>query len=373
MPRQATFAPKQTDKGWVINIPSSMTPDGRRRRRFFPTRDDARVFSEKLQTQYKNEGAAALGLSAEERVLASKAFDLMQKAGLEDFLQVVREGIFAVSMRLKSKPLGEIFDAYIESRKRSAIYTNSLRRSRRRLGDLGDTLASEITPEVLQEHLLGLKPTYRNALLREIRAVFGFAVKRGWCAVNPVARMDFDPHVVGEREVFTVDESSRLLKKASTKYKDLLPYVALGLFSGIRVFELMRLDWENIDLEENTINLPSGITKRKRQRSVDIEPVLKAWLTKSMGKKAVCSGPVCPTSYNVLRKRVRNLSKASKVVWRQNALRHSYASYWLAKNHDLSRLALQLGHAGGLDVLHRFYHRAVKTKDAEAYWNLTPE
>jgi hypothetical protein len=56
MPRRAKFEPIKRPEGWQINVPSSMTPDGRRVRRFFETRDDARAFAEKLSIQYKNEG-----------------------------------------------------------------------------------------------------------------------------------------------------------------------------------------------------------------------------------------------------------------------------------------------------------------------------
>lgn len=357
----------------MINIPSSMTPDGNRIRRFFPTRDEARGFAEQMRAQYKNEGVAALGLSAEERVTAAKAFDLIRQSGIADLLEVVRDGIKSVKAKSQSKPLGEVFQLYIDSKKRSEIYSLSLQRSQRRLGDLANTLAAEVSPTMLEELLLGLQPSYRNSLMREMRAVFTFAQKKKWCRENPVKEMEFDSLHVGEREVFSVDESARLLYTCATKHKDLLPFVATGLFAGVRVFEMLRMNWESIDLREQSIDLPAKITKRKRQRSIEIEPVLRIWLKRSLELGIKHEGPLLQVStYDALRDRIRELAKDSKVVWKQNALRHSYASYWLAKHGDLDRLSLQLGHAGGLEVLQRFYHRAVKEKTADTFWKLTP-
>jgi len=133
MPRKASFNPIKKPGGWMINIPCSMTPGGNRIRRFFPTRDDARGFAERMQAQYKNEGVAALGLSADERVMASRSFDLLRDVGMTDLLQVVREGIKVMKAREMSRPFGEVFDDYISSKKRSEVYTKSLERSRKRL------------------------------------------------------------------------------------------------------------------------------------------------------------------------------------------------------------------------------------------------
>jgi integrase len=357
----------------MINIPCSMTPDGRRIRRFFSTRDEARGFAEKMQAQYKNEGVAALGLSAEERVMASKSFDLLRDSGMDDLLKVVREGIKTLAARKRSRPFGDVFDDYIASKKRSEVYNKSLKRSRRRLGELGKVLVADVTPETIETHLVGLKPTYRNSLLREFRAVFGYALKRKWCAENPVKNMDFESHVVGEREVFSVEECARLLNTCAAKHGDMLAGIAIGLFAGVRVFEIQRLKWENVDLVEKMIDLPSEITKRKRKRSIPIEPALLAWLRKAITTGAEQKGQILPVStYNQFRGWIRKLAEDAEVKWKQNALRHSYASYWLEQNKDLTKLALYLGHTGGLEVLHRFYHRSVRAKDAKRFWSLRP-
>jgi len=234
-------------------------------------------------------------------------------------------------------------------------------------------MVADVGPDLINEHLLGLAPSYRNALLRELRAVFSFAVKREWCRDNPVLKLDFETHSVAEREIYSVKECCALLQTAREKHPELLPGVAIGLFAGIRVYEMLRLEWRNIDFEENMIDLPAAITKRRRRRSIPIEATLKSWIGETRPSEKVDDCKVLPfAGYGGWRTAIRKLASDANVEWKQNALRHSYASYWLAVHNDLTKLALQMGHIGGLEVLHRFYHRSVRAKEATLFWALKP-
>ena len=53
--------------------------------------------------------------------------------------------------------------------------------------------------------------------------------------------------------------------------------------------------------------------------------------------------------------------------WPQNALRHSFASYHLAKFNDAAALALELGHTNS-DLVFQHYRQLVRPKQAERYW-----
>lgn len=52
-------------------------------------------------------------------------------------------------------------------------------------------------------------------------------------------------------------------------------------------------------------------------------------------------------------------------------MRHSFASYHLAKFHDAPRTALELGQTGGLDILFRHYRSLVTEAQAEQYFATT--
>ena len=57
--------------------------------------------------------------------------------------------------------------------------------------------------------------------------------------------------------------------------------------------------------------------------------------------------------------------------WPSNALRHSFASYFLAKFQDAAALALQMGHTTtGMIFTH--YREVVAPEHADAYWQIVP-
>jgi hypothetical protein len=56
--------------------------------------------------------------------------------------------------------------------------------------------------------------------------------------------------------------------------------------------------------------------------------------------------------------------------WPQNALRHSFGSYHLARFNDAARLALEMGNSPA--TIFRHYRQLVKPKHAEGYWKIAP-
>jgi integrase len=58
-------------------------------------------------------------------------------------------------------------------------------------------------------------------------------------------------------------------------------------------------------------------------------------------------------------------------AWPQNALRHSFASYHLARFNDAAALALELGHTNS-NLVFQHYRQLVKPKQAERYWKIAP-
>jgi integrase len=52
-------------------------------------------------------------------------------------------------------------------------------------------------------------------------------------------------------------------------------------------------------------------------------------------------------------------------------LRHSFASYHLARFNDAAALALELGHTSA-QLVFQHYRQLVKPKQAERYWKITP-
>jgi integrase len=179
-----------------------------------------------------------------------------------------------------------------------------------------------------------------------------------------------------EVEIFTPEEMSILLSHAPD---NLIPFLTIGAFAGLRSAEIERLDWSKVDLENGYITVDASIAKTNSRRLVPIVLNLKLWLQDH--KKT--NGPVLELA-NVVNavKRLVNATRpvdpenpekllAPRVPWRHNALRHSFCSYRLADVKSAAQVALEAGNSPQMIFQH--YRELVTEKGAKAWFEITPE
>lgn len=71
---------------------------------------------------------------------------------------------------------------------------------------------------------------------------------------------------------YTVDEARALIRASDDLTR---PYYALGLFAGVRPFELHKLRWEQIDLEHDEVVILATVSKTRKPRTIPIADNLK--------------------------------------------------------------------------------------------------
>ena len=126
---------------------------------------------------------------------------------------------------------------------------------RRFAADLGDPRIHEVTIRLVRDWLDDHKQfsilTRRN-WRRDLGILFVFATKHGYAASNPID--DIERPEIGDSEikVLSVPEASKLINKAD---EDARPVLAIGLFSGLRMSEILALNWEEVDLCDRTITV----------------------------------------------------------------------------------------------------------------------
>jgi hypothetical protein len=91
---------------------------------------------------------------------------------------------------------------------------------------------------------------------------------------------------------------------------------------------------------------------------------LRAWL-EPMKQDA---GLVCHLPN--LHTRLNYLGEKAGVGWKQNALRHSFASYRLAEIQDAAKVALEMGNTP--EKLFRHYRELVTPEAAREWFNIMP-
>ena len=171
----------------------------------------------------------------------------------------------------------------------------------------------------------------------------------------------------GEIGILTPAQAEALLSRLCTDKLGVLPAVAVGLFAGLRVSEVMRLDWSSVDLGRGLIEVAARKSKTAQRRLVTISPNLRAWLAPFDGAR----GTVAPQAGTYRRQLDRARRAAGIEPWPRNALRHSFASYHLAFHRSAAETALQLGHSESR-TLFAHYRELVKPEDAKAYWQTFP-
>src|SRR4029453_3876291 len=143
---------------------------------------------------------------------------------------------------------------------------------------------------------------------------------RNYCVDNPVLKTAKAKEIEGTVGILTVAETARLLEAADA---ELVPFIAIGAFAGLRRAELERLDWSDVDLESGLIEVKAVKAKSARRRFVKIRENLAAWVAPYAANR----GNVTPENYN------ENFGRARVAAgikhWPNNALRHGFASYHL--------------------------------------------
>ncbi|HTS18567.1 MAG TPA: tyrosine-type recombinase/integrase [Verrucomicrobiae bacterium] len=220
----------------------------------------------------------------------------------------------------------------------------------------------------------------RRHMLTKLSQLFRYAEKRGWCERNIatyVARPDVPD---GEPGFLSVEQCARLLEMAP-EY-DLLSYVVLSLFAGIRVAELRRLAWDKVKLTEGIVIIDGAVAKTKSRRIVDLNDTARAWLAICGRRTGSVVDPVNFRKRNDALLRAARFGKPGTETkkekaagvklepWPDNALRHTAATYMYALTQDAVRVAAMLGHSP--DVLHRHYRGLASKGDAERFFALRP-
>jgi len=354
---------------WQVTAPKL---GGGRNRRTFKDREEAKGYYDLAKAQIQDFGTAAMSISD---ALRSEAVKCSQE--LEPFSKTIADATRFYVDHLKeisrSQTVSHAITQLRAARKADGNSVRYLRDLKYRLGrfeeDFGSRHIAEITTTDIDQWLrqLGLGSVSRNTFRRRLVTLFKFAKTNGWCRTVPAAESARVREVSDEIGILTPGELSGLLKVAS---EETVPYWTIGAFAGLRASEIERLDWADVNLDQRWIRVRAKHAKTASRRLVDIQPNLLKWLLPYRGR----TGKVAPENLRVKlledRKRAADAGSLTR-KWPSNSLRHSFASYYLARFDNAAKLALQLGHVGQ-DIIFRHYREVVTRAEAKRYWNIAP-
>jgi integrase len=165
----------------------------------------------------------------------------------------------------------------------------------------------------------------RNRHLGYVRNALGLAREWNLVDADPFERINGfnDPHARARQvQILSPEQLEAFLNAVD---RDFLPFFALSAFSGLRREEIIRLDWSEVKLDRNLIDLPFTKSKNRRRKLIEVPENLRQWLSPFARE----SGSVMPKKK--LQLAFERAAKAAGVSpWPQNGLRHSFCSHAVA-------------------------------------------
>jgi integrase len=251
---------------------------------------------------------------------------------------------------------------------------------------------AQVTGDMIQKHIYGLElagRTRRNHL-RHITSLFRFAVRRHYLhkdALEELAAVEAPEVLPTETLIFSPGELREMLSAVRT---ELVPWVAIAAFCGLRTAEIMRLDWGQVNLEQRFIEVKAISAKTASRRTVPLCEAAVAWITphrKQEGRVAYfaednkfCEAVVFDV--NGARKEAGaeaekngdtalliKLGELKPFAWKKNGLRHSFCSYRLALTKNASATSFEAGNSPSMIFKH--YWKLVTEDEAKAWFEVT--
>lgn len=208
--------------------------------------------------------------------------------------------------------------------------------------------------------------TQRATVYRYVRLFFNWTVKVDLLEKSPFRAVDC-PRARARKDILGAGEMRELLKAEMSD--SMRAAILLGGFAGLRSIEVQRMDWEDIDVKAGQIWVRPEVSKQHHgmmDRIVDMtEPLIRR---KSLftGK----TGRIVPGSARAHYEERRRL--AEKLGWDgfpENSLRHSFATYHLARCKSAPQTAFQMGHSSPA-MVQRVYAVPAAKADEKAWWRI---
>ncbi len=241
-------------------------------------------------------------------------------------------------------------EAYIQSHKISVKYLVSY---------FGNTiLISEIKTDQIESLLLELQKTapkgYRN-YFRNFKVLFNNAIEHNYLKENPCRSIKLPKQQRETPKILSGDELKQLLPliKSST----IRGIVKLAYDTGLRLSEVLNLQWSSVNFTERTMTIGSKAfkTKSRKQRVIPVQNEVFEQLQKLRPKIVELKGHYIFRSARTGNKFTPDyISRKFKAAVREaglsedyhfHSLRHSYASNLVRNKVDIYSVRDLLGHS----------------------------
>jgi integrase len=379
---------------------------GKRILKMFASLDEAVAEGKAKATTLANGELDALHLSAQDArayvhcVAMAKAVGIPLELLVKDAVEAVKEvdgkvSLLEMGKEFKRRKMHELPDKMlpaavadmIETRSKDGTgdaYVKLLKVYLNQLKESFNCQLRAVTTGQLADYLRNLEVSARskNNARATIGAFFKYCKERGWLprdheGIELVPKFKEKPTDI---TIYSPWEVTQFLKHARA---EMVPFLAIGAFAGLRSAEIERLDWSEVHLADKFIEIKAAKAKTASRRIVPISSNLAKWLK----DHAKDEGRVVP--FDNVNKQIgwlvedtnmalkaaaekdgKDPDKARKLKWKKNALRHSFISYRVAETQDVAKVALEAGNSP--QIIFQHYRELVQPKEAKAWFAIVP-
>ena len=381
---------------------------GQRVKRNFASLDEAKSEAEVVAVKLANGENEVLKLTSTDRAIYIEAADLLRPLNLS-LNTAVKEYVRAAQQLPQGATLREAVDFYIRRNPaslpqrtvrqvveelidqktkggRGNVYLKDLTGRLGRFADAFQMNIGQVTGPMMEKYLSSLDIARRTKMnhLRLIVGLFKFAVRRKYLAKDALDELDAveKPEAeLTEIEIFSPLELRGMLAAARP---EIVPWLSIAAFAGLRHAELQRLDWSEVNMAERHIEVPAVKSKTASRRLVPMQDNLFTWLEpyrqesgrvtgfENMAKQI---GWLISDMNESLKKQAveagHDPQNVRKFTWKRNALRHSFISYRLAVVKDVAAVALEAGNSP--TMIFRNYRALVTENEGKTWFSIAPD
>lgn len=232
--------------------------------------------------------------------------------------------------------------------------------------DIGYYVITQFDYSFLQKYFNSLAKTdngiaKNKSIKKAINRVLNFAVKMDYIKSNPIGLVTVKGvELVNDKEmVISFEDFNRITEELDSMggFKNQAYSVALqiGLYTGLRVSEVLALDKDDIDFSDNMIYVNKklnyqGLTKKEfyathemKSKSSNayipladsLKTVLTEWFKINPYDKAVCDIDGYYMNPNVFGSDIKKITKRMNIHFHYHMLRHTFATVLVTSNVDI--------------------------------------
>lgn len=255
------------------------------------------------------------------------------------------------------------------------------------LSDLSPIILQKYISELLEKGNLktggGLATSSVNSIITVIQSSLFMAFNLGFISTNMGEKLKRPKQIEKQVECFSIEEQRKIEKAVLSDKREYMFGVFLCLYSGLRIGELLALEWGDIDFKNKTLSVSKTCYEGKNKngmfgRIIDnpktlsscrvipiprqIIPLLKSIKQKSNAKFVIAKGTVV-LSVRTYQRNFAALLKRLQIPHRGfHALRHTFATRAIECGMDVKTLSEILGHKNPTVTLNRYTHSLLRHK-----------